>query len=471
MEMIPSFKETQLKEFINDLIKLDIDYKAVAERKRRESNPVEKNNLQLQLDDIGKEIQKIEQQKKRLEEEAEGNKIKELQEILSKIITKEEILIVNRAHRSCSPEGWHYFPTDDDEPENILKDVMKMPQGGSKYKKYEHFVACLIVLTENESLIYRLKKWAEDYIEKFDYLLNIKKEKLEKRSKNTKSYLMMVLKKSNQASSSNNSDSYHINAFLIPDIENYKYYHNRQNSDGCEGLDCPEFLNKTFTIDEIKTEVLKTIIDKIIDVSKRLDVDCLRNLTIEIFLPLTLLNHNVEWWQIKEDLGFGFLTFIGKDYKVVVRSYERCTKHYERLRVNWKKKWETLETKIQQTCQSSIDLECDDETVNNLINSEQEIIGIKILKAPEKIGEKSIFAAILKTAIPVALWLRNNPPGLDCHSEIEEILGNCCLEELPDTITKKRNIADPDKEIHIGRHISLLWEDPYRLPIDIDYSM
>ncbi len=211
--MIPSFKETRLKEFNNDLEKLHRDYEAVAERKRRESHPVEKNNLQLQLDDIGKEIQKIEQQKKRLEEEAEGNKIKELQEILSKIITKEENLIVNRAHRSCSPEGWHYFPTDDDEPENILKDVMKMPQGGSKYKKYEHFVACLIVLTENESLIYRLKKWAEDYIEKFDFLLNIKKEKLEKRRKNTKSYLMMVLKKSNQASSSNNSDCYHINAF------------------------------------------------------------------------------------------------------------------------------------------------------------------------------------------------------------------------------------------------------------------
>jgi hypothetical protein len=257
----------------------------------------------------------------------------------------------------------------------------------------------------------------------------------------------------------------------FPDIENYKYHHNRQNCDGCEGLDCPEFLNRTFTINEINTEVLKTIVDKIIDVSKRLDVDCLRNLTIEIFLPLTLLNHNVEWWKIKEDLDLGFPTFIGKDYKVVVRSYERCTKHYERLRVNWINKWETLVTKIQKTCQSSIDLEFDDESVNNLINSEQEIIGIKILKAPKKIGEKSIFAAILKTAIPVALWLRNNPPDLECQSEIEQILGNCCLEELPDAIKKKRNSAAPNVETHIGCHISLLWEDPNRLPIDINYSM
>ncbi len=57
-----TFQEIRIKSLKQDLEKLHRDYEAVAERKRRESNPVEKNNLQLQLDDIGKEIQKIEQQ-------------------------------------------------------------------------------------------------------------------------------------------------------------------------------------------------------------------------------------------------------------------------------------------------------------------------------------------------------------------------------------------------------------------------
>ena len=45
-----------------DLEKLNKDYEAVADKKRRESNPVEKRNLQLQLDSIFQEIEEIEGQ-------------------------------------------------------------------------------------------------------------------------------------------------------------------------------------------------------------------------------------------------------------------------------------------------------------------------------------------------------------------------------------------------------------------------
>ncbi|MDY6899268.1 MAG: CHAT domain-containing protein [Cyanobacteriota bacterium] len=45
-----------------DLEKLKKDYEAVAEKKRRESNPVEKRNLQLQLHKISEEIEEIEKE-------------------------------------------------------------------------------------------------------------------------------------------------------------------------------------------------------------------------------------------------------------------------------------------------------------------------------------------------------------------------------------------------------------------------
>jgi hypothetical protein len=61
-----TFKETRIENFLQDKEKLEKDYEAVAEKKRRESNPQEQNNLQLQLNSIAKQIEEIEQQLKDL---------------------------------------------------------------------------------------------------------------------------------------------------------------------------------------------------------------------------------------------------------------------------------------------------------------------------------------------------------------------------------------------------------------------
>ena len=57
-----SFQQMRIETLKRDLEKQKKDYEAVADKKRRESNPVEKSNLQLQLDSIVKEIEEIEQQ-------------------------------------------------------------------------------------------------------------------------------------------------------------------------------------------------------------------------------------------------------------------------------------------------------------------------------------------------------------------------------------------------------------------------
>ena len=464
MEMSPSFRDMQLEILKQDLEKLKKDYKDLADKKRREDNPPNKNNLQLELDSINKEMEKVDKQINNLEQKVKNEKFKKLQQILSQF-TKEEISIVKQAYQACSPDGWIHISTN--KPEEILVDVLKMSKGDSDYTRVERFVACLITLVKNNtSLVSSLNKLAEENIDKFEDLLNQEKEKLEESRKNKNSYLLLVLEKSNQDSASKNSDCYRIQAWFISDIENYKYHHKNKSCDGCEQLDCPEISNKTFTINEIQTKVLKFLIDKCLEYE-------FLDLNIEIFLPLNLLNYNVEWWEIKEELDLGYRTFIGKDYKVVVRSYERCTKSYDRLRVSWVNKWNTLFKKFKNTCRDSIYLEVDEQTVEyKLINSAEEIVGVRVVKSPKKIGPGSIFAALVKTGTPVALWLRNNPRSLDyCQSEIDEILGNCCIEELPDAVRKKRKCADPNVETHIGNHISLLWEDPYRLPPEINYSM
>ncbi|NER99169.1 MAG: hypothetical protein F6J86_35990 [Symploca sp. SIO1B1] len=46
------------------------------------------------------------------------------------------------------------------------------------------------------------------------------------------------------------------------------------------------------------------------------------------------------------------------------------------------------------------------------------------------------------------------------------------MPELPEEVKNKRLMAFTcPPNTHIGHHLSLLWEDPYRLPPSIDYSM
>ena len=257
MEMSPSIIKIRLESLRKDKEKLNKDYQAVANKKRMTSNPVEQNNLQLQLDSIAKKIEEIDQQIKDLKDEAEESKNKELQEILSQF-TNESFLIVKQAYRVCSPKGWNHISTE--KPEEILADILKIRQGDSEYTRVEHFVAYLLALIQNSSLVSLLRKWADENIDKFEDLLNKEREKLQENTKNKNSYLLLVLEKSNQDSASNNSDCYRIQASYISDINYYKYNHENHICDGCDSLNFSEYENKTFTIDKIG-DVLNDILN------------------------------------------------------------------------------------------------------------------------------------------------------------------------------------------------------------------
>ncbi|MGB3636892.1 MAG: hypothetical protein WBA39_04770, partial [Rivularia sp. (in: cyanobacteria)] len=444
--MSPSFREIQLEIFNKDLEKLKKDYEAVAEKKRRESNPVEKNNLESQLQSLDEKINKIEQEIKDLEEKAKDNKIKELQEILSKFTTTEEILIIKKAYQACSSQVCDSIATD--EPKAILANLMKMPQGNSKYTKVDHFAACLLVLIENQSLITKLKNWAEENINDFDDLFNQEKKALaEKRKENTNSYLLIVLEKSNQDSARNNLDCYAIKAWFIPDIDNYKY--NNVTFYGCKQINSPDDMEnqKTFTSTQVHQQI-----KRLFDVIHREYNYCPSNLTVEIFLPLDILNHPVDGWQLEEDEQ-GFSSRIGELYKVVIRSYDRLLPNYPHKNF-WKEKWDKI---INLQSISNLDnpfFSGNDSNANKVakLRSSNNTIGLKISTAPQKVGKGSIFAAIVSSAIPVALWLRKNLTNLDCECEIDTIL-KCDIHKLPEIIKDKRFEAD-DPNTDIGHHIS-----------------
>jgi hypothetical protein len=103
---------------------------------------------------------------------------------------------------------------------------------------------------------------------------------------------------------------------------------------------------------------------------------------------------------------------------------------------------------------------------------DEHVVGLYLTKPPKQTDKEDFFALMLRSAIPVAFWPRNNLKTLDDQFELEKIL-QCQVQKLPAVIQRERlnSSIQLNAENHLGHHISLLWEDPNLLPPNINYSI
>ena len=244
-------------------------------------------------------------------------------------------------------------------------------------------------------------------------------------------------------------------------------------------------IKEKFTLEEIRKEVINFFLSQ----TGQYPSD---NLKIEIFLPSHLINEPVDSWEIdknkdnliEEEDSCTFTEYLGSKYKsLVIRSSERLKRAYlvrNNREADWQKYWNTLQKIINNSVDNTFIL-CDEilrEDGNwqpvyiqfKRESLEQRKIGI-IQKTPIREERKNLINFILKMAIPAALWLRSELSA-NCNEQVDELL-RCYINQLDKNIKDKRLDASAieDKDSHIGNHISLLWENPYRLPPDITYSM
>ncbi|MCL2934301.1 MAG: CHAT domain-containing protein [Trichodesmium sp. MAG_R03] len=240
---------------------------------------------------------------------------------------------------------------------------------------------------------------------------------------------------------------------------------------------CQSLLNSNETESGIKCQLsqVENFIDRFIQDSSKYYIlkKGLKKLTIEIFLPINLLHTEVEWWNLT-DIN-NSKTPIGTMYPVRLRSVERLDTSYlsKRLPV-WQTKWYNAKSVLKQRHTGQyfghFDLiENENFIAESLIDELDEKIGFKSTSCPPQQKRKDLFKAILKSAIPIALWTRYNCPNR--HQEIEKLLNLQPLNCLCDSIKKKRMnaVAQKDeiqKKQHLGSHLAVIWENPYRLTPD-----
>jgi hypothetical protein len=186
-------------------------------------------------------------------------------------------------------------------------------------------------------------------------------------------------------------------------------------------------------------------------------------LNVEVFVPLKLLNQAIHEWSIEGQFG-GESPLCYECQRVVVRSYERLARNY-RPKGLWQKKWEYVETVLQEAAQGIF---IPFEVAKVQVLKDAKAVAVKLSQENLSTEKGGSLALILGTATPIALWLQKR---LNSVQEFEDVL-DCCLNRVLDNVSEKRREAyDSGDEHHLGRYLSLVWENPHRVPPDIDYSI
>ncbi|AFZ01292.1 hypothetical protein [Calothrix sp. PCC 6303] len=188
-------------------------------------------------------------------------------------------------------------------------------------------------------------------------------------------------------------------------------------------------------------------------------------LIIEIFLPSDLIGTEVDRWKISDPIVEEIT--LGIKYPIRLRSLERLDIDYlDSYLSDWYKYWDKVKTVLHNEPIQELFAHLQEmETFNwkSLRNNLQEKIGLKLTCAPPKAKTKELFKAILTATTPIAIWTRYDIPNFDHVSAIDEILTFKPLCHLCESVRQTREKADAQTEEHLGFHLALLWEDPYRL--------
>lgn len=197
-------------------------------------------------------------------------------------------------------------------------------------------------------------------------------------------------------------------------------------------------------------------------------------LTIEFVLPYELIGHPVDQWRIS--VGSNHPLPIGAQYSVVVRSRDRL--HSPIYQHRWATRWRHLLDHrwepnaravgfIQLTGNTAQALLSGMENLPEGFTDDYPVCLVLALPMPRRGNDDrgGALVAAVERGVPVLIWCRLPRANSQFLVDMANHLRNRAIGEIPELVQRLRTDATvplPTAE-HLGRHISLLWDDYDRL--------
>lgn len=193
------------------------------------------------------------------------------------------------------------------------------------------------------------------------------------------------------------------------------------------------------------------------------------NVRLEVFLPLSLLDSDIDQWEIDQlDLPLP----IGAFYCVVVRSLDRILNRslLGRTIARWKLLSESPE---RPKCCNLVSIFDKDEACSEnfhlALRQSLNVVCVGLLDSSDsELQKNQILKKLLIAGIPIALWQRDTKGNINSsdviRKGIRDVLFETDLIALPESIKAMRLDAKFTGPQHHGNYLSLLWDDPQRIP-------
>ncbi|HEY0698433.1 MAG TPA: hypothetical protein VGD43_11565 [Micromonospora sp.] len=191
-------------------------------------------------------------------------------------------------------------------------------------------------------------------------------------------------------------------------------------------------------------------------------------LTLEFILPRALITHPVDQWQVDRILPYR----LGTGHRVVLRSLDRLRSR--ELHGSWRRRWRWLVRHGHQPNPDAI------HWLDVAGGRRPEALRASLLLDDRPVALAMAFApgasptviadeltVALYTGVPVMVWCRDGRPPERFRRERTELMAGRGLVELPEAVRRLRLRAEDgsaDDPPHLGRHLTLLWDDADRMP-------
>ena len=189
---------------------------------------------------------------------------------------------------------------------------------------------------------------------------------------------------------------------------------------------------------------------------------------VEFQVPLQMINDPFEALRISVA---GRDQEIGTLFPVVVRSLDRPADPH--CRAAWQALWDDLTARGDVYDQQLISW------VESAASGQQPQLPALAARACTALAypllprpyEDPVLTAVIRSGVPVALWHRTSSARRTRRAALEEVLRARGLRSLPDVVLSQRVAARyrGAAEDHAGRDLVLLWDDPERVPAELQW--